>query len=573
MPREGRGPKPILSELVPSVVSIMGTHYESLNERQKEIIEVVRAEEERFLSVVERGGTAIRELQAHGDTLAGDKAFYLWDTFGFPKEVTEDIWVRELGKKLSPKYEAEYRGAQEAQQEKARAAWKGSGGKALGELYHTLAGEMGPTPFTGYQHMAMKTRVVAIIRRGSEGAEGIREKEAGRGETVDLILEKTPFYAESGGQVTDTGFLMFSGGKAEVLEVAKPVGDMFVHTVKVVEGSMKEGMEVGAEIDAARRWSIMRHHTSTHLLHASLHRIVGTQATQAGSLVAPERFRFDFMSQKAVDAGQLKAVEELVNMKVLENLPVTVTETTQAEAKKRGVMALFGEKYGDRVRMVEVADFSKELCGGTHVPATGHIGPFLITSEGAVAAGVRRIEGVAGTAAIEAIAGQRASMERAAALLKCPVRELEERIEKTLADHRALENEFNALKTRMAQKDLDSRSSASEEIGGVKVLLIEADAPDPGVLRELADRALDSLKEGVVVIGTRGDGKCSLVARVSPATSKRVTAGELVKVAAEAVGGSGGGKPEMAQAGGKLPEKLPEALAKVREHLKAKLGA
>jgi len=566
--------RPIASTLVPAVVDVMGDTYPEIRERQEAVTGIIRDEEERFLETVERGMVELEKMveTQRGTPLSGERAFFLYDTYGFPMEMTRDIWAQEKGLKLSTDFDGECRRALEVQQERARAAWKGSGGRALGDLYHALANELGATPFLGYQHMSLRAKVVAVVRRGSEGKEGVRVKEARAGETVDVILDRTPFYAESGGQVTDTGKLLLPGDKAEVLEVQKPVGGMFVHTVRVAGGTLAEGAEVGAEVDSARRWSIMRHHTATHLIHAALRQVVGSSATQAGSLVAPDRLRFDFASGKAVTGEQLRAIEEMVNAKVLENLPVTVWETSIDEAKKRGAMALFGEKYGEHVRMLEIADYSRELCGGTHVPSTGHIGTVIIVSESAVAAGVRRIEAVAGTAALAMVFAQREDLGKAAALLKCPPTELVSRVEKMMGDHRALEDNLGAFKSKVARQDLEKRFSGATEIGGVKVLMTEAEADNPAVLRDLADRALEELKEGVVVIGSRGEGKCHIVARVSPALAKRVTAGELVKAAAEAVGGSGGGKPEMAQAGGKLPGKLPEALARARELLVSKLG-
>jgi alanyl-tRNA synthetase len=439
------------------------------------------------------------------------------------------------------------------------------GSRAAGELYRTLENEFRATPFVGYLNLRITAKVLGIVRTDGKNPEGVRVDNAAAGETAGVILDKTPFYAESGGQVADTGRLVFPGGSAEVIDVQKPFGGMFVHTVRVGEGKIETGVLIDAQVDASRRDGIARHHTATHLLHAALRRIVGPATTQAGSLVAPDRFRFDFMSPRPVPPDQLREIEDMVNARILENATVSSREAAIEEARKSGALALFGEKYGDRVRLIEVSDYSRELCGGTHVIATGMIGPFVLLSESAVAAGVRRIEGLAGQAALDFMRNQRGAVDRASALLKSAPGEIEGRVAKLLDERRALEDSVKRLKGQLAQKDLAGKIAGSEEIGGVRVLISEVQADEPQMLREIADAALGSLGEGVVVLGSRSKDKCHLVARVSRGLAERVNAGEVVRVASAAVGGSGGGKAQMAQAGGKDPSKLPEALAGARK--------
>ncbi len=565
MARPGRELKPIVAELVPAVIGTMTDACRDLGERGGEIREIIAREEETFLAVVERGSAVIREMRAKTAKLTGERAFYLWDTFGFPRELTEDIWVRELSLALSPDFEKEYQASLGEQQDKARAAWKGSGARALTEVHHALAREVGATEFVGYTTPMVQARIVAIVRGGESAPE------TKGGETVDLILDRTPFYAEAGGQVADRGLIRFHGGQAEVVDVQRPVGGMFIHTARVLDGVLASGTTVEAEVDGGRRAATARHHTATHLMHAALQQVVGRGTTQSGSMVSPDRLRFDFMSMKPVSLAELRAIEDIVNAKIIENLPVVTTETTPEEARRAGAQALFGEKYGDKVRMVEVAGFSRELCGGTHVPATGNLGSFVIVAEGAVASGVRRIEALAGFAALTALMKQRSSVERVASLLKCGPRDVEARVGKLLEERREIENSLKAIKGRQAREELSGQISGAAEMHGVKVLLTEVAADDPAALRVLADQAFEKLRDGVVVIGSRTEDKCFFVARVSSALAKRVRAGDLVKAAAAAVGGTGGGKPEMAQAGGKDPAKLPEALARAREFLDSKL--
>ena len=564
---------PIVSKLVPEVAAIMGGAYPEIAERAVAVAGTVEIEEKRFIETLERGLAELEKERGSGrSTLDGSRAFYFYDTFGFPRELTRDIWAREMGLILSPDFEREYDSALEEQQERARAAWKGSGAKALTGVHHELASELGATPFVGYGSLAADTKVAAIIVTGKDG-QGSRVNAAKEEDIVGLVLERTPFYAESGGQTADGGWISSGHGRAEVLDVVKPVGGMVIHLVRVKSGEIKTGDSVRAEVDAARRLATARHHTATHLLHAALRSVVGPSATQAGSLVAPDRLRFDFTSQKAVEKEKLRAIEEMVNAKVIENVPVVTHATSLAEARKKGAMALFGEKYGEHVRMVEVADYSRELCGGTHVTATGTIGPVVIVSEGAVAAGVRRIEALAGAAALAALADRREALEKTAALLKAPVSEVTERVARLIAERRDLENALKTAREAGARQALAGRAAEAESIGGVNVLIAETDTGgDPAALRTLADQALDRLKEGVVVLGTRSGEKCQLVVRISAGLTARAAAGDVVKAAVSASGGSGGGRPDMAQGGLKDASRLPEALESARGFLRKKLA-
>jgi alanyl-tRNA synthetase len=564
---------PIVSKLVGEVAATLGGAYPEIAERAVAVAATIEIEENRFIETLERGLAELDKEKGTGrDTLDGARAFYFHDTFGFPRELTRDIWVREMNRTLSPDFEREYKSALEEQQERARAAWKGSGAKALTSVHHELAGELGATPFVGYGSLAAATKIAAIIRT-AEGGEGVRTAQAKEGDIVGLVLERTPFYAESGGQLADLGVITSDRGRAEVLDVVKPVGGMFIHMIRVKSGELKAGDEVRAEVDAERRKATARHHTATHLLHAALREVMGPGVAQAGSLVAPDRLRFDFTSQKAVEKEKLRTIEAMVNAKVIENLPVVTHETSLADAKKLGAMALFGEKYGDRVRMVEVADYSRELCGGTHVTATGTIGPVVIVSEGAVAAGVRRIEALAGAAALDALAERRDSLERTAALLKVPPVDVEARVTRMIAERRELETALKAARESGAKQALAGRTNEAETVGGVKVLIAETDTGgDSAALRSIADQALDRLGEGIVVLGTRSGEKCQLVVRVSAGLTGRVGAGDVVKAAVSAEGGSGGGRPDMAQGGLKDPARLPAALENARGFLGKKLA-
>lgn len=565
---------PVVSVLIPLLVSKMSPVYPELEERAKTIIETILAEEVRFIDTLQRGLEELeKERGDNSGALLGDRAFYLYDTFGFPRELTVDIWTKEMKQPLSSSFDVEYENALEAQQGRARAAWKGSGARTLSTIHHSLARELGATKFVGYEVLRGQSHIAAVIGEADDGRrDNIRVKTGEAQDTVEVVLASTPFYAQSGGQVSDMGRIVWDGGEGDVLDVQKPTGNMFIHTVRARRGIISKGITVHTEVDSVRRHAIERNHTATHLLHAALHKYVGRNATQAGSLVSPERLRFDFMAARPVDTGCLRAIELFVNEAIIQNIFVKTSEVSLDDAKRKGAMMLFSEKYGTTVRIVEIGEVSRELCGGTHVLATGAIGPFVILSESGVASGVRRIEAISGLASLAEIALQRKSLDDASAILHCTQEELEAKITKLIEDRKRLAQTLKDAKALGAKSMLTGGIAEASKLGGISVLITETSGLEPAALREMADNALSRLSEGVVVMGSATEGRAHILARVSKGLISRVSAIEIVNVAASTLGGSGGGKPEMAQAGGKNPEMVALALTRAREFLAGKFG-
>ncbi|GIV05639.1 MAG: alanine--tRNA ligase [Fimbriimonadales bacterium] len=549
--------QPFFADLVPAVVEALGDQYPEIVQRQDYITTTLRFEEERFRHTLQAGLTRLEELLADAETqqqrrLSGERVFMLYDTYGFPLELTQEI-AAERGVAVDMQG---FEQALEAQRQRAREA---SGiseklfvqtGAALAELAQQSAA---PTQFIGYEQLAGEAQVVGIIREGNLAPE------AHAGETVEVVLNRTPFYAEAGGQVGDTGTLEWHGGRAQVLDTQK-ANDYYLHHARIVEGVLRLGEQVHAQVDAERRLDIQRNHTATHLLHAALRQVLGTHVVQAGSLVAPDRLRFDFTHPRAVSPDELERIEALVNEKLLQELEVRVyTDVPIEEARQRGAMMLFGEKYGERVRMVEIPGFSLELCGGTHLRNTVEAGLFKIVHEGSVAAGVRRIEALTGRALYQWLREREHAVRAAAERLQTPVPELPHAVERLQHQIEHLEGELEQLKQRVAAQAIESITPI--EVNGVQVVAHALSGVDAKSLGAIADRLIQR-GVGVAALGAAQDGKAILVVKVAPEWVQRgLHAGNLIRQLAQQVGGSGGGRPDFAQAGGKQPEKLADALA------------
>ena len=550
--------QPFFHKLVQPLVEQMGEAYPELKAAAPQVEKVLRQEEERFAETLENGmkllEAAIAELS--GDTLPGDVVFKLYDTYGFPVDLTADI-ARERGLKID---EAGFEEAMRKQRERARAA-----GSFKVDLSRKIDFD-GETAFVGYEKDAVDATVLALYR------DDVRVAELKEGEEGIVILDRTPFYAESGGQVGDTGSLSEGMNSFHVADTQKQ-GKLWLHRGRVTAGSLREGQRVHAQVDVARRRAAERNHSATHLLHAALRNHLGEHVAQKGSQVTPERLRFDFSHFELIAPETLRAIEREVNEKIMENVPVVIEEMSLEAAREKGAMALFGEKYGDVVRVVDMGDYSIELCGGTHVCRTGDIGPFRIVSEGGVAAGVRRVEALTGTGAWDWIYAREKALVQAAETLKAKKPEqLPERAEQMAHQLRQLEKQVEQLQAKMAAAQGSELANQAQRIGDVQVLAARVEGADGKVLRELMDQLRQKLNNAVIVLGGARDGKVVLVAGVSKALTDRFKAGELVNFVAQQVGGRGGGRPDMAQAGGSQPENLDAALASVPRWVEEKSG-
>jgi alanyl-tRNA synthetase len=552
--------EPFLHRSVEWVAALMGEAYPELERERTRVQDTVRGEEERFADTLDSGERRIEEFhETHGPgrgrAIDGEFLFTLYDTFGFPRDLAEDA-LRDRGWEKTDATDAAWDAAMGAQRVRARAgaAFGGDGDAAAGGLYQRLSAELPRIEFVGYEALASPARVLAMV------SEGRRVREAGEGAEVEVILDRTPAYAESGGQVGDTGTLVGRQGRGDIVDTYYRGGKLIVHRVRVTAGGFAEGEDVAVTVSSPRRQGLAQHHTGTHLLHAALRRVLGTHVAQAGSLVAPDHLRFDFSHGAAVREGEVERIEELVNEQVQANVAVNRLEMNLDEALQSGAMALFGEKYGDRVRVIKIGDFSTELCGGTHLDQTGQLGFFKVDTEGAVASGVRRIEAVAGTAALEAVVRRERVLREAAEILKIAPGEVPQRLRKLLDEQRALEKELAALQGRLAASKADDLLAAARQVGGVAVVAGRIDGLESEGLRAVADRLRDRLGSGVVCVGSAVDGKVSLVAAVTKDLTRRVHAGKLIQEVAKAAGGSGGGRPDLAQAGAKDASRLDEAL-------------
>lgn len=561
--------EPFLSGMAGRVVEKMGDVYPELVKNRRHILQVVEAEEERFLETLAQGTEILNRLIAEaqavgGKTLPGEAAFRLYDTYGFPLELTEEICA-EHG--LSVDREG-FSAAMDSQRKRARQARETT--EYLGErerLYRGIKkGEK--SRYIGYYALEGPAKVVFLAQ------EGKRVKSAKAGDTVEAVLDSTPFYAEAGGQVSDTGILTAPGLRAEVEHVDRPVEDVIVHRIKITEGTLAENAVVTASVDAARRLQIARNHTATHLLHQSLRVVLGPHVKQAGSLVAPDRLRFDFTHYQALTAAELHRVETMVNQAILAGIPVEAFESAFDEAKEMGAIALFGEKYRERVRVVRIGEFSLELCGGTHLRNTAEAGLFKIVSEASVASGIRRIEAVTGEAALAFINAIIDDYRQMAAVLKAPPRKLSSLVKVLMDQLRELTRENEALKDKLAAGEVLELLNRAQVIEGVKVLVTRVSASDMARLRGLTDILRERLGSGVIILGSVVDDRVNLVAAVTEDLIPRgLNASSLVKEVARVVNGGGGGRPDLAQAGGKNPAQLDEALRTGETIIREKLSS
>jgi alanyl-tRNA synthetase len=547
--------KPFLYKLTGVVVDVMREAYPELVDSREHVAKVVLLEEERFAATLDSGlallNEAVAKLKAEKkNIIPGDVLFKLYDTFGFPLDLVADM-ARDLHLEID---EEGYRKAMQEQREKARAAWAGSGEEKIKPVYKEVAARVKKTVFTGYEALEGTAEIVAIIK-GDKLVTEVRE-----GEEVEIILDQTAFYAESGGQVGDKGELLGEASKFAVSDTIKPVEGIFVHKGKVKKGGFKTGDAVLAKVEAEDRADTVRHHTATHILHATLRSVLGEHVKQAGSLVAPDRLRFDFTHYTALSEREKERVEELVNERIIENHPVETAVMDIDQAIATGAMALFDEKYGDKVRVVMVKDVSKELCGGTHASASGDIGSFRILSEAGIAAGVRRIEAVAGRRAYQEAKKEERSLQEIARMLKASDTDIASRVEKLIAQLRDTEKERDRMKHKLQSSQAGDVLSGARDINGVKVLAKRVDGMDAKDLRDFGDKLKDKLGSGILALGSVKDEKVSLIVMVTKDLIPRFHAGNVIKEMAPILGGTGGGKPDLAQSGGKDPGKLDAAL-------------
>ena len=561
--------EPFLGKVASAVIDVMGGHYTDLMEKAGYIQQTITREEERFRRTMDRGVLELEEALAalpEGGTLSGDVAFYLKATLGLPIQVTKDI-AEERG------YSVDTSGFESAEQEHALVS---GGGKAMGEIASAdvytqalndlkAAGDLGANGvvYTPYEPLMVDDKVLALFQSGE------RVESAITGEKVEIVLGTTPFYVEAGGQVSDTGVITGNGWRVEVEDVRRPIGGLVVQVGEVVEGSPHVGDAAHAEVDAERRADITRNHTATHLLQAALRRHLGNQVQQRGSLVAPDRLRFDFAYDSKVPPEALREVESEVNDYVLKNYPVIIAEKSLNEARSEGAMALFGEKYGDRVRTVSVAldgdRYSYELCGGCHVSETAEIGPFVIVNEGSVSAGIRRVEALTGHAAVDYIQNKIETLGHIAAQLNTTPEGVEERVAALQNELAQVKKQTAVLQRQLAKENFDALLGKIEQVNGKQALIAQVDDVPPDTLREMSDWFRNAVKSGVMVLGSASEGKPQLVVAVTDDLTKQgLHAGNLIKQIAAVVGGGGGGRPTMAQAGGKDASKLGEALAEAR---------
>ena len=553
--------QPFFSKLVPTLVEQMGEAYPELPAAVDTVTRALQAEEERFAETLDAGMKIFEDVagKASNGVIPGVDAFRLYDTYGFPLDLTQDI-ARERDLTVDI---AGFDAAMEQQRETARAAGKFGGGVTLpAELVATLS----PTLFLGYDRLqADGLSVLALLKDGRP------VQSADAGDSVIVITNQTPFYAESGGQVGDTGVLAGNGVRLAVEDTQKFAGQFHGHVGTLSEGGLKVGDVLSGQVDGERRGATILNHSATHLLHAALREVLGTHVQQKGSLVAPDRLRFDFSHFQPISAEELAVIERKVNQQVRANNAAEVHTMAMQEALDFGAMALFGEKYGEHVRVLKMGDYSTELCGGTHVNRTGDIGLFKITSEGGVSAGVRRIEAVTGQGALDYVDAEEARLAEAAELLGGSAADVVEKIRALGQRQKQLERELEAVKAKVAAGATADLSGQAVEVAGVKVLAAQVDGVSGNDLRDLQDQLKNKLGSGIVVLGAADGDKVSLIAGVTQDLTGRIKAGDLIKAVAAQVGGKGGGRPDMAQAGGTDAAALPAALDSVYAHVEGVL--
>jgi alanyl-tRNA synthetase len=552
--------EPFLYRTVSKVVDLMKGAYPELRETEAFVSKVIENEEERFSETLDSGlkilQEALEELQKKGKTiLSGEVAFRLYDTYGFPLDLTAEI-LQERGISFD---EAGFTAQMEEQKQKSKQAWQGIGEGKTKEVYRRLANEGIRTTFLGYEETQSESRILRLIK-GDEVVPFAAE-----GDEVEVVTEKTPFYGEAGGQVGDRGVIFHEEFSLEVENTIKPAEELIVHQGRVKRGRVKEGMLAVLQVDRERRRAITMNHTGTHLLQAVLREVLGDHVHQAGSLVSPERLRFDFTHFTSMKKEEIERVEALVNQKVRENLKLETKIMNVEQALQTGAMALFGEKYGEKVRVVMVSDFSIELCGGTHSSRTGDIGLFKIVSESGVAAGVRRIEALTGEGAYGFVKEEERELWEIASSLKSAPEELSSKIERLLERQRELEREVSSSQDKLSYQELSNLLPFVREIRGVKLLSAKVDGKDVKRMREFVDQLKGKIGSGIILLGGQSENKVSLIMGVTSDLTHRFNAGELIKKIALHVGGTGGGRPDFAQAGGTDSKKLDEALKAIED--------
>jgi len=550
--------EPMLYRAVDAVNEMMADAYPELIERESYIKKVVLAEEERFIETLDNGLRILNEemavlRQAGRTVIPGETLFKLYDTYGFPTDLTGDIVAGE-GFSID---EAGFAACMEKQRELAREHWKGSGEEGIAAVHKAFHTRGVRSRFIGYDEQTAYAPIVAILR------DGVEVQSATVGDEVEVITETTPFYGESGGQAGDTGCISTGNAHLRVTTTLRPFPDLIVHRATVTEGTVAVGEAADMTVAVGERTATARNHTATHLLQSALREVLGDHVKQSGSLVTPERLRFDFTHFSAMTPEEIRRVEELVNGYIMVNDDVHAREMGVQEALESGATALFGEKYGDRVRVVRVGSVSSELCGGTHVHSAGEIGFFKIVSEAGIAAGVRRIEAQTGTGALSFVRQLEEERKKIASLVKAEGGDPVEKLEKLLARQKELQREIETLQARLNASKSGDLLAGVREVAGVKVLAAKVETADPKGLRELSDTLKARLGSGVIALGCESGGKATLLVAVTGDLTGRFKAGEIVKALAPVIGGSGGGKPDLAQAGGSLPDKLAEALEKV----------
>jgi len=553
--------KPFLYRLTQVVAEVMADHFPEVQEHRAFTSQVIQKEEERFLETLDFGLKLLNEeidllRQKGGQALPGSLIFKLYDTYGFPLDIIQDV-IRDQNLKID---QEGFQLHMDRQREMSRQAWKGSGDREIQEGYKALMARELKSEFVGYDTLEIQSHILALLQGGQE------VNQAGSPQEIELITAETPFYAESGGQAGDQGIITSQQGRLLVEETVSLPNGLILHRGRLQQGTLSVGDRVFLSVSIDRRNPTAHNHTATHLLHRALRLILGEQVKQAGSLVTPQRLRFDFSHYSALSLKELQTVERLVNEQIQQNLPVNTTIMEFEEAKATGAIALFEERYGDRVRLVKIGDFSQELCGGTHTSQTGNLGLFKILSEGSVAAGVRRIEAVTGKEALQTVHWEEDRLKALGELLKAGPEDLVPRIEKLLAQQKELERTIARLnQSLLTGGGVEKMLKGMRVINGTKVLSSPAPTAEAKELRDLADSLRDRLESGIVILGGAKEEKVLLVTVVSKDLTRKFNAGKIIKRLAKALGGDGGGRPDMAQAGGNRPDLLESTLAGVYE--------
>jgi alanyl-tRNA synthetase len=544
----------LYSKVCAKVIETMGDVYPELVDSRVRILETVQYETDAFLKTLARGSELLAEWLGKSKQISGDQAFLLYDTYGFPLDLTQLIAAEKGASVDVDGFE------KRMEEQRARSTFGGSGEASVADVHKSLASETGENEFLGYQEVASEAKLQAILVGGR------RVRSISAGQEGELTFDRTPFYGESGGQLGDTGFVTTSSARAQVLDTQRPVHGLIVHKAKVLEGTLNVGERVELIVDAARRAGLRRNHSATHLLHRALRELLGEGVKQAGSVVAPDYLRFDYTAYQPLTDEQRMQIERRVNQLIQENHEAQTKVMDPESAMKSGAIAFFGDKYTQlsRVRVLQIGP-SIELCGGTHVSRSGDIGFFKIGSEGAIAAGVRRIFAVTGPEALKLVHDEEQQLARAAAALRTSPKDVALRAEQAAGRIRELERELEQLQRKAASARSSELAQGAREVRGIKILAARHDSGDPEAMRELADKLRDQLKSGIVVLGGVKDGKANLLVAVTSDLSKKYHAGDLVKELSKTLGGRGGGKPELAQAGGGDPAQLDAALARAYE--------